>query len=235
MSLASQRMMMFKGKEEQSHLLTSSLKMKLVIEKEVNGRSACHSSSSLHSVVVTPVSTITNSGVNSPAFAISDIQHPKPCPKTANTSTSTTNPDYQDKIDSRKLECYRWKTNDYKSWLREKEGEFITKPRNEMKGQATQMQTKPVEWWLGLKEGANRDQHSRDQQARSGCLWSDDLDPKSSTLGLMNRYEPSMGYVRIRHLEIKHLAVDASANFQIPIGGGEEEDRGGSSCGSSCE
>ncbi|GJW39990.1 26S proteasome non-ATPase regulatory subunit 4 homolog isoform X2 [Tanacetum coccineum] len=39
MSLASQRMMMFKGEEEQSLLLTTSLKMKLVIEKEVNGRS----------------------------------------------------------------------------------------------------------------------------------------------------------------------------------------------------
>ncbi|GJX56708.1 hypothetical protein Tco_0286605, partial [Tanacetum coccineum] len=30
-----------------------------------------------------------------------------------------------------------------------------------------------MEWWLGLKEGANRDQHSRDQRARSGGL-----DPK---------------------------------------------------------
>ncbi|GJX11723.1 hypothetical protein Tco_0201582 [Tanacetum coccineum] len=35
-----------------------------------------------------------------------------------------------------------------------------------------------MEWWLGLKEGANRNQHSRDQRARSGGLWSGGLDPK---------------------------------------------------------
>ncbi|GJS11097.1 putative F-box domain-containing protein [Tanacetum coccineum] len=32
--------------------------------------------------------------------------------------------------------------------------------------------------WTRKKKGANRDQHSRDQRARSGGLWSGDLDPK---------------------------------------------------------
>ncbi|GKA32414.1 hypothetical protein Tco_0718781 [Tanacetum coccineum] len=32
--------------------------------------------------------------------------------------------------------------------------------------------------WTRKKKGANRDQHSRDQRARSGGLWSGGLDPK---------------------------------------------------------
>ncbi|GJW29821.1 hypothetical protein Tco_0046696 [Tanacetum coccineum] len=37
----------------------------------------------------------------------------------------------------------------------------------------------PMEWWLGpKKKGANHGQHSRDQQARSGGLWSGGLELK---------------------------------------------------------